>query len=396
MGKPKRNRSAASKAGSTTSKGRMLEKIVAEMHQQEGAITQTNVHLPPIRNAGGQKREIDVLVTARVVNQEVRIAFECKNERKLTGAQDVDIFARKLEYVGIPVRSGIFVSAAGYTRGAIENAADCGIKLLTYDDLNAKLPETVISAIQSVLYVMCEVMSLHVVSELLPDQSGSAQVVEIAMIYAEVDGQIQQVLVADMLWHQWLVERSLPDTLGIHKIELELPEGAFLMRDGTRYPILTDTEDGPPSVQVAITGFLFNLKGDVTRHQLTNAQTNTLEQFRLSVTFDPKAKPTVKRVTSESELEALRTSGSDVQIVIERFRLPRILFGKAFWPVSQRVIDTLRSRVKEYEAGHGKNPASLTFEDIEGTNLATVWEPISHEWPLYKRYLQGNGPAEDS
>jgi hypothetical protein len=50
MGKPKQVRSSRVGSGSTVEKGRMLEKVVAEMRWQVGAVTETKVQLPPMRN----------------------------------------------------------------------------------------------------------------------------------------------------------------------------------------------------------------------------------------------------------------------------------------------------------------------------------------------------------
>jgi len=65
--------------------------------------------------AKGKKREIDVLLTRDVAGYLVRLAIECKNEGKPIGAKEIDAFIGKLQYVGIPVQHGIFVSASGYT-----------------------------------------------------------------------------------------------------------------------------------------------------------------------------------------------------------------------------------------------------------------------------------------
>ena len=72
-------------------------------------------------------------MTTSVYGYPVRWVVECKNE-KLIGFEYIDAFVGKLKYVGIPSQSGIFVSASGYTKGAIERAKDDGIRALTLHD----------------------------------------------------------------------------------------------------------------------------------------------------------------------------------------------------------------------------------------------------------------------
>ncbi len=80
------------------------------MHDHPGVTVERNRRLPPASGLGG-KREIDVLITAIVAGYPVQMAVECKNE--------ADAFIGKLQHVGIPPQQGIYISANGYTTGAI-------------------------------------------------------------------------------------------------------------------------------------------------------------------------------------------------------------------------------------------------------------------------------------
>src|SRR5690348_17224406 len=143
-----KNKAIHSKRGalSNVTKGRMVEQVVAALHQGPGMTVQTNVRLPP--KAGGIKREIDVLlIIGQGEESPVRIPIECKNERKPIGIGRMDEFAGKLSDIGIPVTYGIFVSASGYTRDAVRASQRYGFQLRTLDDLTKKLPESVTHAL---------------------------------------------------------------------------------------------------------------------------------------------------------------------------------------------------------------------------------------------------------
>jgi len=98
--------------GSTREKGDVLEKIIAEMHDVPGVKIERNQFLPSV-DGSGRTREIDVLITSQVAGFPVRIAVECKNEKKTTDIEKIDAFIGKLQDVGIPVQHGVFVSTSG-------------------------------------------------------------------------------------------------------------------------------------------------------------------------------------------------------------------------------------------------------------------------------------------
>jgi Restriction endonuclease len=125
---------------STVSKGRMIEAIVASMHEGEGVKVERNVKLPPI-GSQAPKREIDVLLSAEICGYPVRWAFECKNEKKRIGVLYIDAFVGKLQDVGIPPQFGIFVTTSDYSKGAIEQAKNMVAHVVKAEKL-AKLRAT--------------------------------------------------------------------------------------------------------------------------------------------------------------------------------------------------------------------------------------------------------------
>src|SRR6266567_1692559 len=124
---------------SSNEKGKIVEHIVALMHKypDTSVKVEQNVRLPTVLNKIGRKREIDVLLTRDIAGHSVQIAIECKNEQRPIDTPAIDAFAKKLQRVG--VRYGIYVSASGYTKDAIENAAADGIKTFTLKDLTKEV-----------------------------------------------------------------------------------------------------------------------------------------------------------------------------------------------------------------------------------------------------------------
>ena len=70
------------KPAETARNGKLVEAIVAMLHDMPGVKVERNVFLPPVHGDQTRKREIDVLLTANVADYPVRIAFSCKNESK--------------------------------------------------------------------------------------------------------------------------------------------------------------------------------------------------------------------------------------------------------------------------------------------------------------------------
>jgi Restriction endonuclease len=150
----KRSNFARSGSASSVTKGRMIEAIVASMHEQEGVRVERNARLAPAQGAGTQKREIDVLMSSEVFGYLIRFAIECKNEAKAIGSPEVEAFIAKLLYVGIPPQCGIFVSVSGFTKGAIERAKVDRLRLLTLDDALRGVDNGIASSLQTIVYLL--------------------------------------------------------------------------------------------------------------------------------------------------------------------------------------------------------------------------------------------------
>jgi len=73
----------------------------------------------------------------------------------------LDAFVGKLDDIGVPRQSGIYVSTMGYTSGAIERAEDAGIRALTLHGLSVdRLTSEIIEVILSTVFLLAEIGSV--------------------------------------------------------------------------------------------------------------------------------------------------------------------------------------------------------------------------------------------
>jgi len=161
--RPSRGEKASTIKLSSTDKGKIVERIVALMHKypDTSVKVEQNVRLPPVLNKTGTKREIDVLLTKDIAGHSVQMAIECKNEQRPIDTPAIDAFAKKLQRVGVPY--GMYVSASGYTKDAIENAATDGMKTFILKDLTEEvLYASIVEAFQSIVYLFCQVVTVYI------------------------------------------------------------------------------------------------------------------------------------------------------------------------------------------------------------------------------------------
>lgn len=131
MAKSTKNSKSKTMSDSTT-KGKLVEFIVASLHQAQEVEIERNVKIPPKHGSQKRRREIDVLINTRVVGYPFKIAIECKNYKKIIGVGLIDEFRGKLEDAGLSPQQGIFVTSRRYTKDAIDRAQVLGIRLLSW------------------------------------------------------------------------------------------------------------------------------------------------------------------------------------------------------------------------------------------------------------------------
>src|ERR1019366_2898363 len=302
-------------------KGKLVEAIAAAMHEMPGVAVRKNVRLRPIVG-GNRTREIDVLIDGSVVGYPFRVALECKNERQVVGAPEIDAFVGKLLYVGIPPQQGVFVSIKGYTKGAVERARAAGVRLLVLTGLTEdRLRQVLHEAFQSVVYLVPAVMEWTVVHDVRTRES-----TEIGLFFDE-QGNVAGTL-ADLAWRAWH-EHELPSMLGTYHLDLRVPKG-------WRH-VIAGRECVPISLaaKVHVYGIALGLRGVAHKHDLVNVETRFREKTHLSATFETAHPLQLGVLTTEDELSAaMKTPAASIQIT-SRVRLPRVAIGGLLWPPSE-------------------------------------------------------------
>ena len=382
-----KNQSSDKKKGangttSTVSKGRLLERIAALMHDHPNVTVKLNQRLPPVDGKGRQRREIDILVTCDVAGYPVRMAIECKNEDKPIGSPKIDAFVGKLQYVGIPPQHGIFISATGYTTGAIERASAAGMRVLTMRGLtDEKLFGSIVGAFQSVIYLLLQVLKLTVTNE-VPNSSTEA------FSFYDQEGKLGAVL-PDFIWQMWL-SGNVPATLGDHEIDVPLPSNLHQMVNGQ--PVATYGL----KAKVRVSGLALTLEGQTKEYALINAATEAMEKGLIDVSFNrTEHQLPVTAFSTEEELHEFMLRPGAVQLTFGRINLPRIIYNNIYWPPSERVMRILQERWHAFEVGELPNLNPPDLQEIEGVDLQTIWEPIWEGHPA-GQMMREKIPTENS
>ncbi len=214
-------------------KGKFLEEIIYKIYRKDGVIVKKNALLTPVftRIKSRKKREIDILLINKIADIEVKIAIECKNEKKLIGTPQIDAFIGKLYDVGIPAQLGIYISTSGYTKGAIDRAGVAGIRTLIFKEITGEsLNKTLNEAIQSLIYLLLDVKSISIINN-VQDPSN-----DIYFFYDD-NGKICGTT-TDLVWVNWR-NGNIPEKIGHHQIELKIPEKWNQILKGEIEPVIS-------------------------------------------------------------------------------------------------------------------------------------------------------------
>ncbi len=352
-------------AQSTVSKGRMIEAIVASMHESDGVKVERNVKLPPI-GSQGPDREIDVLLSSEVCGYPVRWAIECKNEKKRIGVSYIDAFVGKLQDVGIPPQFGIFVTTSDYSRGAIEQAKKVGIRLLIIKDVLRDLEATIQQAIQATIFLLPVVNGLEVQNFAY----GSMTFGEAIVLFNKQDEAVSTV--PDVIWRAWN-SGEIPASMGKREVEIEISDELYQRVEG-KLALVTKIV-----VKMSILGLVQRFAGTASLHHLHNITSNTVERQQLKASFDrlPSGRYLLKTIETEEQLEQ-EIHKPAIVALYNRIRLPRInLWNVSYWPPSERVVKIITEQMQAFEAGLISDPRPFNISELEGTDLVTIFEPIS-------------------
>lgn len=287
-------------------KAKIVEQIVAQMHTQPGVSVQPNAFLPSRHNPK-RKREIDVLVSGQVIGYRVRFAFECKNYERPVDVAKIGEFVDKLDDVGIAPENGIFVSASGFTSGALDRAKQMGIQTFRVTGLaDDRLGPLVIDALQSVVYLLPVVIEWAVIND-------SAEVKSEEMwIWYGVDGEPVAVT-PDLLWHRWC-DGEPASIIGVHEVIAGAPGWSQRVSGERSVPIEL-------RFKVHVYGFVITLSGRANDHKLFDGFTNQMKKRQVNVSFDPPSENLPLRVfETEEEFSQFVNGRPETVKVVHRIR----------------------------------------------------------------------------
>jgi tetratricopeptide (TPR) repeat protein len=362
--KEKSSRPKAKGSAENARKGKLLEALVALLYDYPGVKVERNVKLPAL-NDPTRKREIDVLLTGHLAGVPIRIAFQCKNERKKVEPETIGAFANLLEDVGIAPQNGIFVCVNGYTSGALGVANKVGVRPLVMRGLTKnRLASEVTEAFQFNVFLLGEVTKF-VLTNSVSTQEYAGQF----LIFSD-DNERPRGIVPDLIFSRWQ-QGEPPSKIGEYDLTLDVPQGWNQFFGGKPEPVQA------LSATVRVTGLIVSLSGKTTHHTLIDPVTQKVDRSRVQAQFeipqDKKVELPVKAVHTEEELAKFTRRNGGVR-VMTRIRLPRIRCGAMFYPPSERVRNMMLERGKGLFSGEVNDIPSFTFEETEGSDLRRVWE----------------------
>jgi hypothetical protein len=343
-------------------KARLVEEIVALLHQREGVTVQRNVRMPSLSDPT-QIREIDVLVTGNVAGYPIRIPIECKNYDTRISAGKIGEFRDKLEDVGLPVRNSIFVCVTGFGRDAKRRAADLGIKIFELQGLTPdRLSFAVGQAFQSTVYLLLRVERVNFRSDREHDE------IWYVTFLRDRLGNFRGGL-WDIIWQKWR-DGEIPVTWGSQELVVEPPEGwTWHVDDPEHSRIVT--------VTVKVIGLVLTAKGEANMYVLNDILDQKYDRAHIRTIFadNPTFKLTV--VENEEEYVAATRPGGLANIVFESEKAPRIhILDKLYWPPTEKSISVIQQRVAtmmSLDHPDWNTLQELTFEDLEGTDISAIW-----------------------
>ena len=386
MGKKSRKKATAEGLSDSAIKGKLVEFIIATMHDSEEASVQRNVFLPAQESTTNRTREIDVLLTKPVEGNPTYVVFECKNYKEVIDVPKIDEFFGKLHDIGVPTQQGIFVSVNGFTLGALERAQKAGITPLILTGLTTdRLAAAVQKAFQSVIHLLADVMSMAVEATTFDGTRSAGEM----LFFYNGEGQLCGS-VLDLIWKQWR-EGHAPSTIGKHEIKLEVPDDWRLKIDGELEPVTS------VSATIHVLGLMISVVGRVSQHALINPLASTVDRYRAQATFDTSSRTyPILRFESEAEVTQFMQNRPEPLKLANRLRLPRIRLNPLYWPPSERVSRILSAIVRAHQTGKLPEFQWSDLAGIEGDDLRTIWEPLWAGHPMVQAMRQAESSERQS
>jgi hypothetical protein len=349
---------------SKPNKGKLLEKIIYDIYKRDGVVVKKNAFLPPVNRLKCKRnREIDILILNRLAGIDVKIAIECKNEKKKAGIPKIDSFVGKLIDVGIPPQQGIFITTSGYTKDALDRASVAGIKTLVFKDItDDTINEIINQAIQSITYLMLEIKSVTIVNNV-------AEPGEDIKFFYDYQGNICGTI-ADLVWLNWK-DGKIPLKIGHHKVELKVPAEWNQRIQGHIEPIISAESE------VVVYGLLVVIPGKHEEYTLVEPGSCVINRQFVNIQFDTDQQIyPVEAYDNEDKLKE-RLARYRFRVALKGIKLPRIKYGEMYWPPTLKTISALSKLIK----ADGIDFSQFRLENLEGLSLEALWEPT------YSRYM---------
>jgi hypothetical protein len=280
-----------------------------------------------------------------------------KLEQKIESPQ-IDEFIGKLDDVGIPRSHGVYVSASGYTKGAVRRAFREGIQPLEIVGLSKNRLESAVERVfRHIVYLVPDVELVQA----FDDKEEGNLVIKTLRYVDPASGR--SVYALDHLWKKWFFEEC-PKTLGLQHHRFDLPQDPVLFALG---------EEVIPKrifLGLRVRAAVVSVEGGMMNHALRHASTRLIERKRVFLDFGAAEKHVVQVFDTEEDLASFLQSETIPSLTIGRIILPRIIYQQFYWPPTpsslQRAIDLRRG---------GEVP---TFETVEGVDLSRAWDFLAH------------------
>lgn len=370
------NKKKKSKSNSSV-KGKLVEMIVAAMHNSPDVKVERNVRLPAIRSSR-RKREIDILISGSMAGYPIRLAIECKNYESIIDVPYIDAFIGKLQDIGMATQQSIFVSAHGFTSGALERAKEVGITPLVLTGLTKdRLAVEIGKAIQSIVYLMLDITKLEITNEVERVDMGAL----LWFLYDE-NGEARGSI-PDLVWKRWI--EGFPESLlGEYDFEVDIPQGWVHYIDNTPYSISS------ARVTAKVIGLVVNFAGQVTQHALVNPLDSEINKLHADVSFDVRnGTYPVMTFDREASLQDYIQGLPETVKLVSKVRLPRIRFYHIYWPYSATSIAKIAVLGKKCQQ-ESRLATSEELQQIEGDDIKAIWEPIWKKNPILHEIFNNN------
>ena len=360
----KSNKNQGVRQSSSIDKGKIVESLVALLHEQPGISVERNVYL--LSTDGEETREIDVLISGKLVGYPVQIAIECKNYKRGIGKADIDAFIGKLNDLGFPTQHGIFVCTSRYTKGAFKRAKNAGVKTFKLDGLTKdRLSAAIYDALQSIIYLLPTISSLSFFNdapEMSPQEMG---------IFVNESGE--NFIIFDFIWENWC-KGKYPKSIGEHSFEMEIPTGYTQLYRGERLPSVS------AALKLQVIALVVQIPGKAHHFQLTNPSTSSVEKMKVTISFESESGTlAVNMFQTEEELRSfLESRPQKFSLTLGRIALPSILTpGRLLWPPTQKCMDNINQLVRE--KGENINLQEFDMFALQGAHILEaafddIWE----------------------